>query len=59
MTDLCPLLQVLKLYYIALEAILSGERPTSDCALNVLINALKFHKGIMACCLEVVVASYK
>lgn len=57
--DLIFRLQVLKLYYVSLEAILTGERQTSEQALQVLTSALKFHKGVMACCLEVVIASYK
>ena len=28
-------------------------------SLPVLIQATKFHKGLMACCLEVVIAAYK
>ena len=54
-----PYTQALKLYYSALEAILSGERAASVGSLPVLIQATKFHKGLMACCLEVVIAAYK
>lgn len=49
----------MKLYYIALEAILEGERAAGEEAVRMLLGAVKFHKGLMACCLEVVVASHK
>lgn len=62
--------EALKLYYYVLEAVLGSESaamtahygagsPAARAAISNLLTSAKFHKGLMACCLEVVVTSYK
>lgn len=53
-------MQAIKLYYHSLENILvSEERVHGHSNFSGLLTSTKFHKGLMACSLEVVVASYK
>ena len=51
--------EAVKLYYVSLDAVVTGERSSGEEAVKVLLGAVKFHKGLMACCLEVIIASFK
>ena len=53
--------EAVKLYLISLDAILEGERPTasdSNDLIQVLLSSTPFHKSLMACALEICIASH-
>nr|BCL66182.1 retinoblastoma-like protein [Volvox reticuliferus] len=52
--------QVTKLYYLSLEVILQTEEKASGMAgVTSLLLAGKFHRALVACCVEVVAACYR
>mmetsp|Transcript_9001 Transcript_9001/g.19330 ORF Transcript_9001/g.19330 Transcript_9001/m.19330 type:complete len:1231 (-) Transcript_9001:1802-5494(-) len=49
-----------KLYYHALEVVLTAEeRATGQTNFSGMLTAIKFHRGLMACCMEIVIAAYR
>ncbi|KAG2492649.1 hypothetical protein HYH03_009065 [Edaphochlamys debaryana] len=53
-------LEATKLYYHSLEAILTAEERVSGMqGATALLSSTKFHRGLIACCVEVVAACYR
>jgi len=53
--------EAVKLYLLSLEAILDGERPTAsgpNDSVQILLSSPPFHKSLMACVLEICIASH-
>ena len=53
------LTQAVKLYFQALEAILLSEERVTGCPNQAaLLTSNKFHRGLVACCVQVLAATY-
>ncbi len=56
----CACRQVTKLYYASLEAVLANEEKSSGMVgCTALLSSSRFHRCLVACCVELVTASYR